>query len=88
MPASTARYTVGVDIGGTFTDVVVLAADGAITTAKSATTPDDFSSGVMDALEQAAATKELGEEMDEPMADQLIRRVQQSVDYRATPEAP
>jgi N-methylhydantoinase A len=60
MPTSTARYTVGVDIGGTFTDVVVLSADGAITTAKSATTPDDFSSGVMDALEQAAAAMDLG----------------------------
>jgi N-methylhydantoinase A len=56
MPASTAQYTVGVDIGGTFTDVVVLSPGGGITNAKSATTPDDFSSGVMDALEQAART--------------------------------
>jgi N-methylhydantoinase A len=56
MPASTARCTVGVDIGGTFTDVVVLSADGGITNAKSATTPDDFSRGVMDALRQAAGT--------------------------------
>jgi N-methylhydantoinase A len=54
MPASTAHYTVGVDIGGTFTDVVVLSPGGGITNAKSATTPDDFSSGVMDALRQAA----------------------------------
>jgi N-methylhydantoinase A len=54
MPASTAHYTVGVDIGGTFTDVVVLSPGGGITNAKSATTPDDFSSGVMDALQQAA----------------------------------
>ena len=34
------------------------------------------------------ALAHIQEEMDEPMADQLIRRVQQSVDYRATPEAP
>ncbi|MGH3504038.1 MAG: hydantoinase/oxoprolinase family protein [Nocardioidaceae bacterium] len=52
VPVST--YTIGVDIGGTFTDVVVLAADGAVTTAKCATTPDDFSGGVIDALGDAA----------------------------------
>jgi N-methylhydantoinase A len=60
MPASTARYTVGVDIGGTFTDVVVLSADGGITNAQSATTPDDFSGGVMDALRQAALAMGIG----------------------------
>jgi len=42
----------GVDVGGTFTDAV-LAADGTLVTAKSPTTPDDESEGVMAALQAA-----------------------------------
>ncbi len=44
----------GVDVGGTFTDAV-LVADGAIVTAKSPTTPEDQSRGVMAAVEAALA---------------------------------
>jgi N-methylhydantoinase A len=51
---SPARYTIGVDIGGTFTDVVVLNADGAVLTSKAPTTPADFSGGVLDAIKEAA----------------------------------
>ncbi|MGH7794479.1 MAG: hydantoinase/oxoprolinase family protein [Candidatus Binatia bacterium] len=47
-------YVVGVDTGGTFTDVVVLGDRGQVWTAKASTTPDDFSRGVMDAVTQAA----------------------------------
>ena len=47
-------YTLGVDIGGTFTDVVVLSADGTSLTSKAPTTPGDFSGGVMDAIREAA----------------------------------
>ena len=36
-----AGYLVGVDIGGTFTDCVVVAPDGAVITAKAASTPPD-----------------------------------------------
>jgi len=43
----------GVDVGGTFTDVVVLVGDG-VTTAKVPTT-DDQSEGVLDGIEQACA---------------------------------
>lgn len=50
------RYTIGVDIGGTFTDVVVVADDGRIHGAKAPTTPEDFSLGVIDAIGAAAAT--------------------------------
>jgi N-methylhydantoinase A len=50
-----ARYTIGVDIGGTFTDVVLIASNGAIHTSKAPTTPADFSTGVVDAIEAAAA---------------------------------
>jgi N-methylhydantoinase A len=48
------HYIIGVDTGGTFTDVVVLGDHGEVWTAKAATTPDDFSRGVMDAVTEAA----------------------------------
>ncbi len=48
-------YAIGVDVGGTFTDVVVCAPDGAITVAKAATTPADQSEGVVEGLRLAAA---------------------------------
>ena len=48
------QYIVGVDTGGTFTDVVVLGDRGEVWTAKASTTPDDFSRGVMDAVTEAA----------------------------------
>lgn len=52
-------YLVGVDIGGTFTDCVVIDEGGAVTTAKSPSTPDDFARGMIDAI--AAAAVQLGE---------------------------
>ncbi|PYM15593.1 MAG: hypothetical protein DMD81_14580, partial [Candidatus Rokuibacteriota bacterium] len=45
---------IGIDTGGTFTDCVVMDADGRITTAKASSTPDDFSEGVMESLRLAA----------------------------------
>jgi N-methylhydantoinase A len=48
------RLTIGVDIGGTFTDVVVLGADGSVRTDKAPTTPDDFAGGVLAAIEEVA----------------------------------
>jgi N-methylhydantoinase A len=44
----------GVDVGGTFTDAV-LVADGLVVTAKAPTTPEDQSAGVMDAVAAALA---------------------------------
>src|SRR5947199_2318942 len=52
--ASKAQYIIGVDTGGTFTDVVVLSNAGKVWTAKASITPDDFSRGVMDAVAEAA----------------------------------
>jgi N-methylhydantoinase A len=51
-------YLVGVDIGGTFTDCVVIDEAGAVTTAKSPSTPDDFARGMIDAIE--AASRQIG----------------------------
>ena len=48
------HYIIGVDTGGTFTDVVGLGGSGEVCTAKASTTPDDFSRGVMDAVQEAA----------------------------------
>ena len=49
-------YLAGIDIGGTFTDCVVITPDGSVITAKAPSSPPDFSGGVVDAL-TAAATK-------------------------------
>ncbi len=43
-------YRIGVDVGGTFTDVVCIGADGETVLAKSATTPHDQSEGVIEGL--------------------------------------
>lgn len=47
-------YRIGVDVGGTFTDVVAVDDDGAVTLAKSPSTTDDQSVGVMNGLERLA----------------------------------
>jgi len=49
-----AGYLVGIDIGGTFTDCVVVDGSGNVTTAKAPSTPPDFSGGMFEALEGAA----------------------------------
>ena len=48
------NYIIGIDTGGTFTDVTVLLPDGETIINKAATTPGDFSSGVMNALQVTA----------------------------------
>ena len=47
-------YTIGIDVGGTFTDVVVTDLEGGLIIAKAATTPADQSVGVLDGIAQAA----------------------------------
>ena len=49
-PAPGAHSRVGVDVGGTFTDVVLIDDAGAIRTWKLPSTPDDFSRGVIDGV--------------------------------------
>ena len=43
-------YTVGVDIGGTFTDAVAVGTDGTLRTAKALSTPGRLADGVLDAV--------------------------------------
>ena len=48
-------YRIGIDIGGTFTDMVFLAADGALVVTKVRSTPDDFSRGIADGIGETFA---------------------------------
>jgi N-methylhydantoinase A len=52
-------YRIGVDVGGTFTDCVVMRPDGSLLLEKAPTTPGDQSDGVISALTQAAAAEGL-----------------------------
>jgi N-methylhydantoinase A len=47
-------YRVGVDVGGTFTDVICVTPEGEVVLDKTPTTPDDQSTGVMNGLGQLA----------------------------------
>ena len=47
-------YTIGIDVGGTFTDIVVSAPGSGTIIAKAASTPADQSNGVMDGIGLAA----------------------------------
>jgi N-methylhydantoinase A len=62
------NYVVGVDIGGTFTDCVVVDAEGRVTIGKSLSTPADFSRGALDSAADAAYNLGLKD------ADELLRR--------------
>ena len=54
------EYRVGVDIGGTFTDVVFLGADGAVLAKKIASTPDDYSRAVLDGVRDGLSELNIG----------------------------
>jgi len=49
-------YRIGIDVGGTFTDVAAVDADGRVVIAKSASTPADPSEGVIEGLTLLAET--------------------------------
>ena len=55
----TGDFLIGVDIGGTFTDCVIIDPDGNVTTAKAPSTPDDFALGMVDALRAGAEALEV-----------------------------
>ena len=52
----------GIDIGGTFTDLVLMDEGGNISTAKAPTTPGELEKGVFDAVAVAAKAQGLGPE--------------------------
>lgn len=55
MAKSASQYRVGIDVGGTFTDFVLVRPDGSLRMAKWPTTPHDQSQGVLEGLAQIAA---------------------------------
>jgi N-methylhydantoinase A len=52
-------YRIGVDVGGTFTDLVLTRPDGSIQLGKTPTTPEDQSLGVLNGIAQLAAAEGL-----------------------------
>src|SRR5246500_5395089 len=60
-------YRIGVDVGGTFTDLVAVDGFGTATLAKNPSTPDDPSIGVLDGLRLLADT--LGVELGALLAE-------------------
>ena len=56
------KYIVGVDVGGTFTDLVCLDEQGNSVVAKTPSTPEDSSIGVINGLEKVA--NELGKDLE------------------------
>jgi N-methylhydantoinase A len=66
------RLAVGVDIGGTFTDCVVLDSAGRTTAAKVPTTPEDRSAGFFGSIERAAAALGLAAEDILSRCDRLV----------------
>ena len=60
MACSKGEFRVGVDVGGTFTDVIGVDREGVVTFVKAASTPADQSIGVMNALSLLARRLGLG----------------------------
>jgi N-methylhydantoinase A len=59
-------YRVGVDIGGTFTDIVVLGSDGSIHTKKVSSSVDDYARALVDGLNDALTEARLtGKQIEE-----------------------
>ena len=48
-------WRIGVDIGGTFTDIVLLAADGTVATRKISSSVDDYARAIMEGIEALVA---------------------------------
>jgi N-methylhydantoinase A len=67
------RYRVGVDVGGTFTDCVLLRPDGSLVLEKAPTTPDDQSNGVLDGLARLAEAEGLSS------TEELLRQTESIV---------
>jgi N-methylhydantoinase A len=53
----TERYRIGIDVGGTFTDCVLLRPDGTLVLEKTPTTPADQSTGVLEGLRRLAVAE-------------------------------
>ena len=54
------KYRLGIDVGGTFTDLVFVGRDGSVLTKKVPTTPQDYGGGIVDGVGQVFAAHGLG----------------------------
>ena len=61
-------FRIGVDIGGTFTDIVFLSHDGQVHTRKVPSTVDDYGRGIVEGVDHGRAEPLLG---GERMRDQV-----------------
>ncbi|MCU1458595.1 MAG: 5-oxoprolinase (ATP-hydrolyzing) [Actinomycetia bacterium] len=66
-------YRIGIDVGGTFTDCVLLRADGTLVLEKSPTTPQDQSGGVIAGMARLAEAEGLAD------VDELLSRTESIV---------
>ena len=55
MSSASGQLRIGIDVGGTFTDLVLLRPDGSVLLEKTPTTPSDQSEGVLNGIGQLAA---------------------------------
>ncbi len=53
------KYRLGVDVGGTFTDLVFAGEDGSILTRKVPTTPDDYGRGIVEGVRRVMLDRQL-----------------------------
>jgi len=51
MDSTQKTYRIGIDIGGTFTDIVLMGDDGSVLTQKVSSTLVDYAQGIFDGLE-------------------------------------
>jgi N-methylhydantoinase A len=65
-------YRIGIDVGGTFTDCVLLRPDGSVVLEKAPTTPEDQSLGVLAGLSQLAAAEGLAVEELARQTDTIV----------------
>jgi len=66
------RYRIGIDVGGTFTDLFVWTSEGRVDTFKVLSTPEDPSLGVIEGLRTVAASRELSLEEFAPAISTIV----------------
>jgi N-methylhydantoinase A len=64
------QYIIGVDVGGTFTDCVIIDEDGLIHMGKSLSTPDDFSIGILNSIKVVG--ERLGHDLQEILKSTVL----------------
>jgi len=53
------EFRVGIDIGGTFTDIIFIGQDGSTITKKVLSTPDEYSRGILTGIDEVLTENDL-----------------------------